>query len=70
MEISLTPDIESALTEQARQREAGTRNQSRPARRNREEMTSASEKRPVRKYLEEIDYKTPEFGDLYDELPL
>ena len=22
------------------------------------------------KYLEEIDYKTPEFGDLYDELPL
>ena len=22
------------------------------------------------KYLEEVDYKTPEFGDLYDELPL
>ena len=22
------------------------------------------------KYLEAIDYKTPEFGDLYDELPL
>ncbi len=22
------------------------------------------------KYLEEIDYKTPDFGDLYDELPL
>ena len=22
------------------------------------------------KYLEDIDYKTPEFGDLYDELPL
>lgn len=22
------------------------------------------------KYLEEIDYKMPEFGDLYDELPL
>jgi arsenite methyltransferase len=22
------------------------------------------------KYLEEIDFKTPEFGDLYDELPL
>ena len=22
------------------------------------------------KYLEEIDYKTPGFGDLYDELPL
>ena len=22
------------------------------------------------KYLEEIDYQTPEFGDLYDELPL
>ena len=21
-------------------------------------------------YLDEIDYKTPEFGDLYDELPL
>ena len=21
-------------------------------------------------YLEEIDFKTPEFGDLYDELPL
>lgn len=22
------------------------------------------------KYLEEVNYKTPEFGDLYDELPL